>query len=129
VRPQIDRARTAGSRCGAIIPALCELEAGIQQTARVQRNRNALTAILRDLRIWPLDLATTRLYGQLHVRLRQEGKALSKVDLMLAAVCVQLDLTLLTTDRDFEALPDVRRENWLTNSQPPSTRPERPAQP
>ncbi len=114
VRPRVDQARAAGVRCGTIIPALCELEAGIRQTAHVQRNRSALARLLRDLRVWPMDLETTRLYGEIHVRLRQQGRSLSKVDLMLAAICLQLGLTLLTTDRDFEALPDLRREDWMT---------------
>ena len=37
---------------------------------------------------------------------------LSQVDMMLAALARQKDLTLATSDRDFEALPDVRTENW-----------------
>ena len=32
---------------------------------------------------------------------------------MIAALCRQQGLTLLTADRDFEALPDIRVENWL----------------
>lgn len=32
--------------------------------------------------------------------------------MMLAALARQMKLTLLTTDRDFEALPKVRTENW-----------------
>ena len=50
-----------------------ELEAGIQQTARLQRNRRALAHLLGDLRVWPMDLETARLYGEIHVRLRQQG--------------------------------------------------------
>jgi predicted nucleic acid-binding protein len=34
--------------------------------------------------------------------------------MMLAAVSRSLDTTLLTDDRDFEALPDLRIENWLS---------------
>ena len=30
------------------------------------------------------------------------------------ALARRMDLTLLTSDRDFEALPDVRAENWLS---------------
>ncbi len=30
-----------------------------------------------------------------------------------AALARVMDLTLVTTDRDFEALPDLRLENWL----------------
>lgn len=33
---------------------------------------------------------------------------------MLASVARQMGLTLVTTDTDFEALPDLKRENWTT---------------
>jgi hypothetical protein len=33
-----------------------------------------------------------------------------------AALCRHMDLTLLSTDRDFDALPDLRREGWVTGS-------------
>jgi len=33
--------------------------------------------------------------------------------MMLSALSRSLDATLLTDDRDFEALPDLRIENWL----------------
>ena len=33
--------------------------------------------------------------------------------MMLASLSRSLDATLLTDDRDFEALPDLRVENWL----------------
>jgi predicted nucleic acid-binding protein len=33
---------------------------------------------------------------------------------MLAAMARHADATLLTTDQDFQALPDIQTENWLT---------------
>lgn len=47
-----------------------------------------------------------------HHRLRRQGRVLSQVDMMLAAYCSQGKLTLLTNDRDFEALPELRTEDW-----------------
>lgn len=32
---------------------------------------------------------------------------------MVAALARQMKVKVLTTDRDFEALPEVRTENWL----------------
>jgi predicted nucleic acid-binding protein len=34
--------------------------------------------------------------------------------MMVAALCRRMNVTLLTTDRDFEALPDLRTENWVS---------------
>jgi len=35
---------------------------------------------------------------------------------MLAALARQMKLTLVTTDHDFAALPDLQPENWLAAS-------------
>jgi predicted nucleic acid-binding protein len=33
--------------------------------------------------------------------------------MILAALARVMDLTLVTADRDFDALPDIRKKNWL----------------
>jgi predicted nucleic acid-binding protein len=38
---------------------------------------------------------------------------LSQVDMMLAALSRQHKVILLSSDRDFEALPDISVENWI----------------
>jgi tRNA(fMet)-specific endonuclease VapC len=112
VRERIRQESRAGHRFVSCYPVLCELEVGIQQTTKPDDNRRRLAQLLRHVRLWPLDTATTRLYGQAYLQLRDAGRALSQVDIILAALARQHDLTLLTTDRDFEALSDVRVENW-----------------
>jgi predicted nucleic acid-binding protein len=42
-----------------------------------------------------------------------KGRALSQVDLMLAAMARLHGLILLSADKDFAAFPDLRVENWL----------------
>lgn len=68
---------------------------------------------MRQIRIWPLERSLARLYAEAFDELRRRGRALSQVDIMLAALARQMNATLLTSDRDFEALPDLRLENWL----------------
>ena len=48
-----------------------------------------------------------------YIELRRHGRALSQVDMVLAALARQHKLVVLTTDRDFEALTDLRVENWV----------------
>jgi predicted nucleic acid-binding protein len=48
--------------------------------------------------------------------LRGQGRVLSQVDMMLAALARQHKLSILTTDRDFEALSDLTVENWVVSS-------------
>ena len=95
------------------MPVLCELQVGAQQVQRVAEYQKALSRLLTQLRIWPLDIETAKLYGDVYLQLRSQGRVLSQVDMMLAALARQMQLTLVTTDRDFEALPEVPTENWL----------------
>lgn len=113
VRDLIQRARQAGDRFITCVPVLCELEAGIQQTAKPADHRRRLTQLLRHVRVWGLDQQTARLYGEAFNELQRQGRALSQVDIMLAAVARQHKLIVLTTDSDFDALPDIRCQNWV----------------
>lgn len=112
VRERIHQGRRAGHRFLSCYPVLCELEVGIQQTVKPEENRRRLLQLLRQVRLWPLDAQTTRFYGAVYIELRRQGRALSQVDMMLAALARQHKLTVLTTDRDFGALADLRLENW-----------------
>jgi predicted nucleic acid-binding protein len=52
----------------------------------------------------------------LYNELKGKGRVLSQVDMMIAALARRMDLVVLTTDRDFEALPDIVTENWIQES-------------
>jgi tRNA(fMet)-specific endonuclease VapC len=112
VRERIHQGCRAGHRFISCFPVLCELEVGIQQTSKPEEYRRRLAQLLRHVRLWPLDADTVQLYGAVYIELRRLGRALSQVDMMLAALARQHKLTILTTDRDFEALTDLRVENW-----------------
>jgi tRNA(fMet)-specific endonuclease VapC len=113
VRERMHQKRRDGHRLITCYPVLCELEAGIQQTRDPEENRRRLGHLLHQVRVWPLDAETCRLYGAAYVGLRRLGRALSQVDTILVALARQHKLAVLTSDRDFEALPDLRTENWL----------------
>ena len=109
---RIFEARLAGVRLGTCLPVLCEIEAGIQQVRHKAKYRRDLKHLMLQLRLWPIDLKTTQIYGELYMELRRRGRILSQVDLMVAALARQSKLTVLTTDRDFDALPDLRTADW-----------------
>ncbi len=113
VRQRIQRVREMGAWVGTCAPALCELEVGILEVRDLASYRSALAKLLAKLRIWSLDTETARLYGEVYHELRRQGRVLSQVDMMLAALTRRMNLILLTSDRDFEALPDLSVENWL----------------
>lgn len=102
-----------GFRFGTCVPVLCELEVGLLQTARYSKNRRLLSQLLKPIRIWPLERKDADFYGKIYAELRAIGRVMSQVDMFLSALCRRQNLTLLTTDLDFTALPDIRTENWL----------------
>ncbi len=112
IRKRILELPKKGVRIGTCIPVVCEVEVGIQQVKEPEKYRRALYQLLRRIRLWPIDLETARVYGEMHQDLRRRGRILSQVDIMLAALAAQMGLTILTTDRDFEALPDIPTEDW-----------------
>lgn len=113
LREKILTRRRGGDRFGTGVPVLCELEIGIQQARDPEDYRRRVHRFLDPLFLWPLSQDIAQCYGRLFIDLRRRGRILSQVDLMLAAMAMHLDLTLLTADRDFEAIPNLQTENWL----------------
>jgi tRNA(fMet)-specific endonuclease VapC len=105
-----------GVKVGTCVPVLCEIEAGVQQVSRPDVYRENLERLLRQVRVWPIDSSTARIYGVIHHHLRTRGRILSQVDVMLAALARQMSLVVATSDKDFAALPDVATENWMSAS-------------
>ncbi|HLQ45068.1 MAG TPA: type II toxin-antitoxin system VapC family toxin [Planctomycetaceae bacterium] len=114
---RITESQRRGNRVGTCLPVLCEIPAGRMQVSHPQEYQRDLDGLLKQIRIWPMDEETTEIYGRLHALLRRRGRVLSAVDLMAAALAEQHGFTILTTDRDFEAIHDVVSvENWLAQS-------------
>jgi tRNA(fMet)-specific endonuclease VapC len=113
VRDRIQQLHRRGASFATCGPVLCELLVGVVLRADAVKTRHRLDHLMKLVRIWPLDLPIAERYSGVYHELRKAGRALSQVDIMLAAIARQYDATLLTTDKDFEALPDIRTENWL----------------
>jgi tRNA(fMet)-specific endonuclease VapC len=107
VRQRITELRQRGVKVGTCVPVLCEIEASIQQVAQPDVYRLNLQRLRRQIRVWPIDPSTARMYGVIHHDLKRRGRVLSQVDMMLAALARQMTLTVATSDQDFSALPDI----------------------
>ena len=107
MRQRITALRQRGIKVGTCVPVLCEIEAGIQQVTQPDVYRLNLERLLRQIRVWPIDPSTATIYGAIHHDLRRRGRVLSQVDMMAAALARQMALTVVTSDRDFAALPDI----------------------
>ncbi len=53
------------------------------------------------------------LYARIYHELRSQGRVLSQVDMIVAAVARSLGTKVLSTDRDFDVIAGIHVENWL----------------
>ena len=112
-RDRIGQVHRQGVVFATCVPVLCELLVGIVQRKDADNARRRLAGLLQVVRVWPIELTITDHYANVYHELKTAGRALSQVDMLLAALARHMDATMLTTDRDFDALPDIRTENWL----------------
>ena len=106
-----DRVRVVRTARAIALPliVLGELRAGFAAGNRESANAANLRRFLASPRVSVLlpDEQTTHQYAQLHFQLRAKGAAIPTHDLWIAALVVQHDLLLCTSDRHFRQLPQV----------------------
>jgi len=70
--------------------------------------------LLPDVHVLPYDDRCAWEFGRLRGILRPRGVSVSTADLMIAAVALVHDLTLVTHNTsDFQSIPGVRLRDWL----------------
>ena len=91
------------------IIVLGELRAGFSAGNQESINAANLQRFLASPRtsVVSPDEQTTHHYAQLYLQLREKGAAIATNDLWIAALAVQHDLVLCTSDRHFRHLPQV----------------------
>ena len=111
--------RKKGAKIGTCPPVIGELYSGAEGSASRERNLAAVVAGLRGITVWPYHTAEAMIFGQLHAHLKRVGRPMQVVDIQLAAVARLLGhCTVVTSDTDLSAIPDLSVENWIVP--PPS---------
>lgn len=95
--------------------ALVELFYGFGILPRAAQNQQEWARLRPAFRIYAVDEDDALKAAELQIYLRRRGWQLKTIDALLAVIAERNDLTLLTTDRDFDAIPELQHENWLTS--------------
>jgi tRNA(fMet)-specific endonuclease VapC len=91
----------------------CELMTGLLKSTQQQQNRSNLEAFLRVLPSLPLDDACADKYAEVRAHLESNRISIDAHDLMIAAIAMAHNLTLVTHNRKhFENIPGLRIEDW-----------------
>ena len=105
---------SAGDTFSLIVPLITETVFGFSILPRASRNWIEWQEVRPSLLLLPLDEKDALNAANLQVLLRRQGRQLATVDSLIAAVALRNDLTLLTTDGDFAAVPSLLSENRVT---------------
>jgi tRNA(fMet)-specific endonuclease VapC len=101
----------AGDSFALCVPMLTEPLFGI--LPRAAQNRAEWAQLQPAFPCYIPDETDAMLAADLQIALRRQGWQLATVDALIAVIAIRYDLTLLTSDGDFRAIPDLGYENWL----------------
>ncbi len=110
---QVLQALQNGNDFGISLPCVTETLYGIGILPRAEKNLTEWIQLIPNFRIYMPDMSDAEKAAKLQISLRKNGWQLETVDALIAITAVRYQLTLLTTDKDFSAVPNLITENWL----------------
>jgi len=93
-------------------PVLGELYYGAMNSARAVQNIRALEQFADTCTFASLNASSCELYGGLRLTLRRAGTPIPYNDIWIAAICLDLDVPLLTRDAHFDHVPGLQVVRW-----------------
>lgn len=86
---------------------------GIGLLPRVEQNWREWAFLRPSFIYYSVDEVIAEEAAKLRIHLRSRGRQPEAVDSLTAIIALQNNLTLLTTDKDFLAVPGLKQENWF----------------
>jgi tRNA(fMet)-specific endonuclease VapC len=94
---------------------LAELYAGAYKRPQPARLLALIGDLLRDVTVLDFDAACAEQFGRVHGGLLRQGIQVPTADLMIAAVALTHNLTLVTHNTaDYQHVPGLRLDDWLS---------------
>ncbi len=96
---------------------VAELEFGVENSQKIERNRIALLKFLSIFNILNFDDADAIDYGRLKTDLRKQGKIIGSIDMLLAAQALNKEFIFVTNNvKEFERVKGLKIEDWSIQS-------------
>ncbi len=115
VNPNLDRrlVRTPSAHLAVSAVTEGELLFGVARKPGATRLRTTVEEFLRHVTVLPWDSDCAQAYGTLRAILKQEGRCMGNLDLMIAAHALSLQLTLVTHDHVFSRVKHLKVIDWM----------------
>jgi len=95
-----------------------ELWYGVERSQRKEFNRIRLNILLSAVPPLAVNRRVWELYGQTKAGLRQTGKVIPDIDLLIASTAQCYQMTLVANDKHMQHLPaSFRRKNWAVGEE------------
>lgn len=112
LREQILRQMVTGDEFYISVLAFGEALYGFSVITRAKENRQHWQQIRSKLAFINVNYTDIEQATSLRILLRKQGWQLELIDAVIAVVALRNDMVLLTTDRDFQATPNLKTEDW-----------------
>lgn len=94
------------------IIVLGELYFGAMKSARSEKNSNLIQQFAQKCNIYPVNENVTTTYGVLKATLAKQGTPIPENDVWIAALSRTHDFTLITRDKHFTKVPNLKIIEW-----------------
>ena len=89
-----------------------ELLFGLAKRPVAKRLHVAVREFLRRVDVLPWDSSTAEHYGIVRADMERRGRILASLDLLIATHALSVDAVLVTNDRAFSQMADLKVEDW-----------------
>ena len=110
---RIEQARRRGVQFLLPAPVYGELLYGAYNSSRVGENLAAVASLAEQLGLMSFGRREAEEYGKIAARQRAIGRPVPPVDMQIAAMARVHNCVVLTADKHFAMVDDLRVENWL----------------
>ena len=91
-----------------------ELIHGAHKSANRRQNLALIEVLQTRVAVLPFDIGAAHNFGRLKAQLEQNGMRLPDIDVQIAGIALNHDLTLVThNQRHFSRIPELTLEDWL----------------
>jgi tRNA(fMet)-specific endonuclease VapC len=112
--PAVARHVVAAPMASLCISAITDgvLLFGLAKRPEAKRLHLAVHELLRRVDVLPWDIAAAECYGTVRADMERRGRILAPLDLLIAAHALNTGAVLVTNDRAFGQVTDLKLEDW-----------------
>jgi len=93
-----------------------EMLYGLAKRPEAAKLRRIVEEILQRVEVLPWDREAAQHYGVLRAKLERSGTILAPLDLLIAAQAIRSGMVLVTNDRAFAQVNELKIEDWTQAS-------------